>query len=107
MPNNQIFLHTPEVNSKIRSVMLKVNEWKILFAIDGKKDVSQLSSSLNFDEKVVETTIKNLVAKNLVAEKIAMAEGTAPASRPKTASAAAEAAPAMTVAKPAASPAPG
>lgn len=57
---SQVFVRSDKLADKIYEVRLPVPEWKVLFALDGKMNASQLSDFLEFEENEVSTMLDHL-----------------------------------------------
>ncbi len=64
---NQVFVRSDQLSDIIYDIKLYLPEWKVLFALDGKMDSTEISRFLEIDQNEVENALSRLQELNLVA----------------------------------------
>lgn len=55
---SQVFSRSDHLKEKVFDIKLQINEWKVLFAIDGKKSAQDIAEFLDLDTVVVENALQ-------------------------------------------------
>ena len=76
---NQVFLRSEHLADKIYETKLYINEWKVLFALDGRMNDTQLAEFLEVGSDEVQKAIVRLKGMGLI---IAESGGRLPAEAP-------------------------
>ncbi|GEM_PF-612647 len=63
---SRIYVRSDRIKDVVFNVKLHIPEWKVLFAVDGKKDSNSLASFLELPETDVRTTLEKLQEMQLV-----------------------------------------
>ncbi len=63
---SQVYVRSDQLKEKVFEVKLQINEWKVLFAIDGKMDSRALADFLEMDEAQVNATLQKLTGLSFV-----------------------------------------
>lgn len=63
---NQVFLRSEQLADKIYATKLYINEWKVLFALDGKMDHTQIAEFLELSPDEVQKALSRLKAMGLI-----------------------------------------
>lgn len=63
---NQVFLRSEQLADKIYDTKLYINEWKVLFALDGKMDHTQIAEFLELSSEEVQKALSRLKAMGLI-----------------------------------------
>ncbi len=63
---NQVFLRSEQLADKIYDTKLYINEWKVLFALDGKMDHTQIAEFLELSAEEVQKALSRLKAMGLI-----------------------------------------
>ncbi len=64
---SQVFKRTDQLKEQIFQIKLQMDEWKVLFATDGQKSVSEIASFLELDETYVSETLEKFARSGYVA----------------------------------------
>ncbi len=74
---SQVYARSDQLKEKVFDVKLQLNEWKVLFAVDGKMDEKAISSLLEIPGEEVQATLQKLAGLQFINANGEFAEETA------------------------------